>query len=193
MKLIPITNGKSFKSGTADSKDRRNKFRRKLMIDAMQPLRSLLRSLSSNSKDKTLFELVLKENIRRAFDRHEPDIDYCKLLLSKGKLPMTRTMSVKSEKPGSLLFLWKDNSGRRGSDWTDNLFVALHHRASSRWFFELDAAIRADCKFIMDVFSLEGQMVDVYAGFVAKGNVLVSTSTHLGVLQIKRMDLGLRA
>jgi hypothetical protein len=73
------------------------------------------------------------------------------------------------------------------------LFVALHHPASGRWIFELDAASRGDCKLNIDAYSLEGQMVDVYAGFVSSDNLSVSTSAYLGILQIMSMGLGLRA
>ena len=126
-------------------------------------------------------------------DRDEQEIDYRRLLVSKGKLPMTRSMSVLSQEPGHLRFSWNDNSGRRGTHCADRLFIALHHRASGRWIFELDAAERADCKLTIDAFSLEGQMVDVYVGFVSDDNLSVSTSAYLGVLQIKGMGLGLRA
>ena len=135
MKLIPITNATSWKSDSEPVKNIRFDFRRKLMIETMKPLESFLRDLSSNPEDSTLYELVLEENIRRAVDRDEQDIDYRRLLVSKGKLPMTRSMSVLSQSPGFLQFLWKDNSGRRGARWTDDLFIALHHRASGKMDF----------------------------------------------------------
>lgn len=193
MKLIPITNAGPWKSNPVSEKNTRYEFKLKLMIEAMKPLQPLLRELISNPDDNILYELVLQENIRRAVDRYAEEIDYSRLLISKGKLPMSRLMSVKSEEPGSLRFSWNDNSGRRGAYWTDSLFVALYHRASGRWFFELSAAIRLDCKFIMYAYSLEGQMADVYAGFVSNENLSVSTSAYLGVLQIKSVELGLRA
>ena len=193
MKLIPITNATSWKSDPEHVKNIRCDFRRKLMIETMKPLQPFLRDLSSNPDDSTHYELVLKENSRRAVDRDAEEVDYSRLLVSKGKLPMSRRMSVKSEEPGCLRISWNDNSGRRGADWTDELFIALHHRASGRWIFELNAAVRADCRVTIDAFSLEGQMVDVYAGFVSSDILSVSTSAYLGVLQIKSMGLGLRA
>ena len=96
---------------------------------------------------------------------------------------MSRRMSVKSEEPGSLQFSWNDNSDGRGAYWTDSLFVALYHRASGKWIFEMSAAICLDCKLIMYAYSLEGQMADVYGGFVSNDNLLISTSAYLGVLQ----------
>jgi hypothetical protein len=193
MKLIPITNATSWKSDPEPVKNIRCDFRRKLMIETMKPLQPFLRDLSSDPVDSTLYELVLEENMRRAVDRDEQDIDYRRFLVSKGKLPMTGLMSVISHEPGYLRFSWNDNSGRRGAEWTDDLFIALHHRASGRWIFELNAASRGDCKLTIDAYNLEGQMVDVYAGFVSSDNLSVSTSAYLGLLQIMSMGLGLRA
>jgi Family of unknown function (DUF6266) len=193
MKLIPITNAGSWKPDPEPVKNIRCDLRRKNMIETMKPLEPLLRDLSSSPDDNTLYDHVLEENIRRAFDRDEEDIFYRRLLVSKGKLPMTRHISVKSKSPGFLHFLWNDNSGRRGAHWTDDLFIALHHRASVRWIFELNAAIRGDCELTIDAYSLEGQMVDVYAGFVARDRLSVSTSAYLGVLQIMSMGLDVRA
>src|ERR1700759_4233032 len=121
MKLIPITNASSWKPDPEPVKNMRCDFRRKLMIETMKPLESFLRDLSSEMNDKTLYELVLKENTRRAVDHDAEEVDYSRLLVSKGKLPMTKRMHAISNEPGYLRISWNDNSGRRGAGWTDEL------------------------------------------------------------------------
>ncbi len=125
MKLIPITNASSWKSAPEHIKNIRCEFRRKLMIETMKPLVPFLRDLSSEIDDSTHYELVLKENSRRAVDRDAEEVDYSRLLVSKGKLPMSKGMSVISEEPGCLRFSWNDNSGRRGAYWTDEFVYRL--------------------------------------------------------------------
>ena len=195
MKLIPITNARTWKSEYVFKKCVNFKKKRMEMNIFMKTLGHLLSCLSVNPEDKTLYKLVLKENHGRAItgDPTALQIDYSRLIVSKGKLPMPKGLSAMSQEPGKLLFVWNDNSASRGTRKSDYLFVALFHRASQKWHFELNAALRSDCEFKMNSPSLEGQTVHIYAGFVSQDRQRVSTSVYLGERQIMRIGSFLRA
>ena len=194
MKLIPITNVNSWKPAPKAKKTSPYKMQREVMNEFMKPLRLFLRGICLNPRGSEHYKLVLKENLQRAFKCvYVREIDYSRILVSKGKLPLPRNISVKSRVPGALLFSWNDNSGRRGAYWTDYLFVALYHHHSGKWVFEMNEAIRSDCEFDMDVYGLEGQTVHIYAGFFSRDCDRVSKSVFLGKVKIISMVSGLRA
>jgi hypothetical protein len=195
VKLIPITTTRVWNPERELKKRFDLQMKRLVMTKCMKPLQYLLSCLNRNPKDTAHFKLVLKENIRRAFKGRYPAarIDYSRLIVSKGKLPIPPALTVSSAKPGQLVLTWNDNSGSRHALESDYLFVALFNRSSQKWLFEMDEAERSAGYFEMNANGFLGKLVHVYAGFVSGDSCRVSTSVYLGELQIMKDISCLRA
>ncbi len=103
-----------------------------LMSKFMRPLEDFMDQLNNVS-----FKKILKQNVRNCYtcDSTKLRIDYSKLVITQGILPLAPDISVSSPKEGKLLFRWTDDSGIGKSRADDQVFVAIYRRRAKKWMY----------------------------------------------------------
>jgi hypothetical protein len=147
----------------------------------MKPLHEFMKYLNITDIGK-----ILKQNIRYAFKSGYPNlrIDYSKLILSMGNLPIAPGISVSSPKAGKLEFCWTDNSGIGKALATDQVFVAVYSRESQRWIYKLNAACRSLGHCRIDIRPIRGKRIQTYIGFVSSDGKRISNSLFMGEVNV---------
>jgi Family of unknown function (DUF6266) len=154
-----------------------------LMTKFMRRLRKFMEEMQIVSTKK-----MLKENIRNAFrnDHYRFRIDYSKLVLSKGNLPIVPRMSVSSPKSGKLVFRWTDDSGIGRSRASDQLFIAIFNCRSKSWILKHNVTKRSAGICTIDIEPFGSKRLQIYIGFVSADGAKVSDSLYMGVVNVVR-------
>ncbi len=152
-----------------------------LMTRFMKPLHEFMKYLNIADMGK-----ILKQNIRHAFKAGYPNlrIDYSKLILSLGNLPVAPGISVSSPTSGKLVFCWTDNSGIGKALATDQVFVAVYNRESQRWIYRLNSACRSLGSCRIDIKPTRAKRVQTYIGFISSDGKRISNSLFTGEVNV---------
>lgn len=152
-----------------------------LMTRFMKQLHEFMKFLNITNTGK-----ILKQNIRHAFKAGYPilRIDYSKLILSLGNLPVAPGISVSSPTSGKLVFCWTDNSGIGKALATDQAFVAVYNRETQRWVYRLNTACRSLGHCRIDIKPTRGKRVQTYIGFISSDGKRVSNSLFTGEVNV---------
>jgi Family of unknown function (DUF6266) len=152
-----------------------------LMIKFMKPLEDFMDQLNNVS-----FKKILKHNIRNCYACDSPRlrIDFSKLVITLGILPLAPGISVSSPKEGKLLFRWTDDSGIGKSRADDRVFVAIYSRQAKKWVFKLDAGERSRAYCRIDVKWFNSKRMQTYIGFVSSDGMRASDSYYAGEVNV---------
>ncbi len=107
-------------------------------------------------------------------------IDFSKLIITQGILPLAPGISGSSPKEGKLLFRWTDDSGVGKSRADDQVFVAIYSRQAKKWVFNINAGKRSRGYCIIDLKWFNGKRLQTYIGFVSADGIWVSDSLLCG-------------
>ena len=153
-------------------------------------LRSMSEFLDQLYKNPTLkyfgFNKVFKDNVQNAVVGEHPryKVDYSKIILCKGTLPLAPDLSVSSPNNGELVFRWKDDSGIGDALATDEIFAVAIHQKTRSWSAELFQVSRKDRRCTMDVEIFRHHPVWVYIGFLSPDRSERSNSFCSGIVNI---------
>ncbi len=161
----------------------RYKFQLKTMLMAkfMKPLEDFIDQLNRVS-----FKKILKQNVRNCYGCDSPklQIDYSKLIITQGILPLAPGITVSSPKEGKLLFKWTDDSGIGKSRADDQVFVAIYSRKAKKWIFNPNAGQRSRGYCRIDVKWFNNKRLQTYIGFVSADGIWVSDSYYVGEVNV---------
>ena len=123
-----------------------------LVTQFLQPLAQFMNQFYKRIDGKMSgFNKVHAQNLQDAVKivRRCVQIDYARVILSKGRLPNPESYFVVSAEAGKILFNWWDNSGAGKALPGDEVFVAVYCEALNCWRFKLPCATRKAgcCKF----------------------------------------------
>ena len=108
-----------------------------LMTKFLRPLTELFNQTYRNSAvGMTCFNKAFSEN-RKAITGDYPalGIDYPRILLSKGKLPLGEPPTLSSPGKGKLMLTWKTGDGINQHLTRGRAFIAAYSEEFRRWIF----------------------------------------------------------
>lgn len=111
-------------------------------------------------------------------------VDYTKILLSKGSLPIATTPTAASTVAGKLAYTWIDNSGINSAAISDLAYVAAYNDDLKHWIFIQNAATRNAATYTLDVTPFSGKIVQTYIGFMTADRKKFSPSVYTGQVNI---------
>lgn len=153
------------------------------------PIGSLLNlGFKSAAVGKTGFNLASSHLISEGITGVYPDfeIDYAKVLFSKGALEGVWSVSAVSDPSGAIEVSWDDNSGLGTAKPTDKLVVLIYNPAKSRFVYTLEnGAVRsAGTDLITVPAHFAGDTVHVWLAFMSSDKNAFSTSMYVGEIVI---------
>jgi hypothetical protein len=108
------------------------------------------------------------------------EIDFTKLLVSKGPLPNVDDLSAELDDDHNLCFRWRDNTGSGKALRTDNTILVAYDPESMNGIYRTGTARRSDKEAVLHVSMLQGKEFHVYVGMMAANGRLVGDSRYLG-------------
>ena len=161
--------------------------RMKIIIKFLAPVSAFMNELYKEVPSKSFgMNKVFDVNCREAVigEYRKFKIDYSKLMLSRGKLAIPPGLSVSSPEHEFLVFRWTDDSGIGNAQAYDQAFLVVYNKESKCWAVQLNAAIRKDRRYIMNVDEFSGKLVHVYIGFVSLDLARTSDSVYMGEVRV---------
>jgi hypothetical protein len=122
---------------------------------------------------------VLKQAIKGEYPHFE--IDYPKVLFSKGDMPVTPNVSVKVS-DNLLEFEWDKNLLPPGCKGSDQAMFVAYCAETADLYNSVSAGARAHGKLSYELVRLKGkdQVFEIYFSFIAEDRKMVSDSVYLG-------------
>jgi hypothetical protein len=170
---------------SAAQKLQQNKF--KLIIQFFQPLKLLLNeTLKNTGGNKTTFNLAHSYNIRNAVLNNSTrlKIDYPRVMLVKGLLPMANKIAASASGAGELKFEWTRHTKNNIVYNPDSVWVAAYCEELKKWKYDPCIAQRKNRKCVLDVKEFSGKRVHTYIGFYSADRKQFSDSQYCGVVNI---------
>lgn len=110
-------------------------------------------SFSPYAIGKTAFNAAVSENMKTALVGDYPDIniDYSKVVLSKGELPSIKNSSVEKMGDNSIKFLWtRIDNYEKGYD-NDRAIILVYNSDNKSIIFKTNMGKRADCETSIEI------------------------------------------
>ena len=179
MRSHPGKRGKN--SGSKKQLEQQARF--KLMSDFLHPIQDLLNeTFGLRAKGMTGINKALSFNVVQAIMGASPNfaIDYSKVQVSRGSLPLVGSASCTSPAAGKLTFTWVDVDVEEG----DLVFVVAYSPDRNRWIYLFDAAPRTAKTCTLDVTGLSGSPMQTWLGIFSADGRKVSNSLYTGVVTV---------
>jgi len=186
-KGIPVIKAKPVRKNfevSALQQEQKAKFQ--LIMKFLQPLNELLnQTFKKSAVGMSGLNKALSEN-RNAVSRDYPAmaIDFSKVVLSKGKLPLGEPPTLISSEAGKLLLTWKTGDGINRLLTSGSAFIAAYCEEFNRWIFGQYTIADSVSSFMLEVAPFNGRNVQTYIGFISKGSQRFSESRYMGQISI---------
>jgi hypothetical protein len=189
-KGIPVIRSKPIrKNSTPTALQEQQRARFKLISGFLKPLSDLLKqTFEQSAVGMSWFNKALSEN-KSAITGNFPSItiDYPKIVLSKGRLPLGEPPSISSPETGRILLTWKIGDGieKDQKDLTaGSTFIAAYQEELNRWIFGQYAINDRITNCVLEVEPFGGKAVQAFIGFISKTSPKKSESRYMGVLNV---------
>ena len=158
---------------TPRQRDQRSRFG--LMARFLNAQRRLIRiGFRPFAVHMTSLNAALSHNIAVAITGDYPDylIDYSKVMLSKGDLPVMSQPVLSYADPFMVSLAWTDNSDSLGAHASDKLHLSLYYPETGKSLGFIACASRSDAHFAAVIpAEWAGRQVEVFAFFLAESGV----------------------
>ena len=137
---------------------------------------------------KTGFNMAIAHVIAEALIGTYPDfdIDYTKVLFSKGPLEVVWNTVATSTEPGEITLVWQDNTNLGTAKATDKVVILLYNPAKSKFVYKFenaaDRSAATDTIAVPEAFS--GDTLQVWVATMTPDKAIFSTSAHAGVVEV---------
>jgi hypothetical protein len=153
------------------------------------PISSLLnQGFKSQAVGKTGFNMASSHLISECITGVYPDfdIDYAKVLFSKGALEGAWSAGVTSSLVGQIELNWDDNSGFGTAKPTDKMVALIYNPAKSKFVYTLEnGAVRSAGSDIISMpAQFAGDTVHVWIAFMKSDKTSFSTSIYVGEIEL---------
>jgi hypothetical protein len=158
----------------------------KLMTGFLRPLTDLFNQTFRNSASgMTCYNKAFSEN-NQAITGEYPaiSIDYSRIVLSKGRLPLGEPPTISSPEEGKLLLNWKTGDGINMHLTSGIAFIAAYNEELNRWIAGQYPLSESHGSCMLDVSPFIGKSAQTYVGFISKSCKKVSQSRYMGVINI---------
>jgi hypothetical protein len=184
---IPVMRSKPVRKKTdvsVSQEQQRARFR--LMSDFLRPLTDLFnQTFKKSAVGMTCLNKAFSEN-KLAITGEYPAIaiDYPRIVLSTGRLPLGEPPSISSVEPGKILLTWRTDDGINRHLTSGSAFIAAYCEAFNRWIFKQYVIREAISSCVLDVVPFSGKTVQTYIGFISKGSRIISESRYMGPVDV---------
>ena len=186
-KGIPVIRSKPIrKNSTPSVFQEQQRARFKLISVFLKPLKELLKqTFGQSAVGMSWFNKALSEN-KSSITGNYPDIviDYPKIVLSKGRLPLGEPPSISSPETGKLLLTWKIGDGIDKDLTAGSAFIAAYQEELNRWIIGQYAINEGITSCILEVEPFASKAVQTYIGFISKNNLKKSESRYMGLVNV---------
>lgn len=158
-----------------------------LIVSFLRPFTSVLRFLFRDSAQKmTAFNAALKYNIGVAIKGAYPafEIDYTKVILSKGNLEGALNPVASSDVPATIKVNWADNTSEGNASADDNAVIIAYHPVLKKQVTTIVGTRVAGTANVVAPDAWSGSEVEVYFAFTNASNDELSDSVYLGSILI---------
>jgi hypothetical protein len=186
-KGIPVIRKKPVRKQTADTVlQKQHKAKFALMTKFLRPLTDLFNQTFRNSAiGMSCYNKAFSENSQAITgDYPAIGIDYPRIVLSKGRLPLGEPPTISSPGEGKLFLSWKTGDGINRYLTSGSAFIAAYSEELSRWIVGQYPISESQRSCMLDVSPFKGKSAQTYIGFISKGCKKVSESRYMGVVNI---------
>ena len=160
-----------------------------LVTGFLKPISSLVNlGYRTQASGMTGYNVATADMMAAAIIGNYPDfeIDYAKVLFSKGSLTGVFSVVTTSPNPGGVNLTWADNSGSGTGLATDKAVVLIYNPAKSAFVYNLNnGALRSGAaETIVLPAEFSGDTVQVWVAFMTPDKKTFSTSIHAGEILI---------
>ncbi|MBS1747471.1 MAG: hypothetical protein JST21_14990 [Bacteroidetes bacterium] len=133
----------------------------------------------SNGLDRVT-KILMNKALTGTFPDYQ--IDFSKVLISKGDLLLPQHATVSKMKGHRIYFSFTDNSNSGDTSSTDKVILVAYSKKLNQAIFSLDAGTRKDCEAVLKAPSLRGGEVETWIGFINEEETKVSNSVYTGCI-----------
>jgi len=186
-KGVPVIRSKPIRKNytpTALQEQQQAKF--KLISGFLRPLNDLLKqTFEQSAVGMSWFNKALSENMSAITGNYPAlTIDYSRIVLSKGRLPLGEPPAISSPEAGRILLTWKIGDGIDKDLTAGTAFIAAYQVELNRWIFGQYAINDGITSCILEVEPFTGKAVQTYIGFISKTCPGKSESRYMGLIDI---------
>lgn len=160
-----------------------------LVTGFLKPISSLVNlGYRTQASGMTGYNVATADMMAAAITGIYPDfeVDYTKVLFSKGSLTGVFSVVPTSPNPGEVNLAWADNSGSGTGLATDKAVVLIYNPAKSAFVYNLNnGALRsAAAETIILPAEFSGDTIQVWIAFMTPDKKTFSTSIHAGEIVV---------
>jgi len=156
------------------------------MSKFLRPLTDLLnQTYQKSALGMTCFNKAFSENSHAITGEYPGiSIDFPRISLSSGKLPMGVPPTLTPSESGKLLLSWKTGDGINRHLTSGRAFIAAYNEELGRWIFSQFDIGYGGSSCVLDVDPFRGKPAHIYIGFISIGIHKISESRYMGLLNI---------
>jgi hypothetical protein len=186
-KGIPVIRSKPVrKNNNVSILQEHQRARFRMLIQFLRPLTDLLnQTFQKSAVGMSCVNKAFSEN-KLAITGDYPSfvIDYSKIILSKGRLPLGEPPTLVSPETGRLLLAWRTGDGINQLLTAGSAFIAAYCEEFNRWIFGQNVILDGVNSFMLDVTPFQGKQVHSYIGFISGGRKKFGESRYMGQINI---------
>ena len=159
----------------------------KLAAGFVKTIASLVAISFSDSRIKTTSRNSALSNVlQQAITGDYPDlrIEYSKVLMANGTLPLTVNPTATSTAPGVINFSWKDNTGWGKAKATDQPILIAFCEGLNACSFIVSDALRSAQMASLSAKLFSGQEVHTWISFLSENGKDVAISSYTGTVTV---------
>jgi hypothetical protein len=107
-------------------------------------------------------------------------LNYAKVLISQGKLPVAENATAVADESGNIHFTFTDNSDTGTASGNDKIIAVAYAEALQQAVFSLNAGLRKDGEAVLNASVFKGYEVETWIGFLSNDETNASDSVWTG-------------
>jgi hypothetical protein len=112
------------------------------------------------------------------------ELDYTKVLISRGDLPGAEGATAASKVAGKIAFSWNNNSGIGKSKPGDKAILVAHCPELAQSIYITAGDTRSTGTQVMDAAHFSGKEVHTYIGFISEDEKDIADSIYTGAVTV---------
>lgn len=158
-----------------------------LVLHFLQPIISLIMlGFKAYAVKKTGYNAAMSYNIKNAVSGTYPSyqLDYSKVLFSRGDLPGALNADAVSTEAGKVTFTWSDNSGTGKASSGDKALLLVYCVEMKLAIFTTGSALRSAATETLLVTEFSGQEVETWMAFISQDGKDLASSVYTGKITV---------
>jgi hypothetical protein len=110
------------------------------------------------------------------------ELDYSKVLISRGNLLGARNAGVRMDADGIITFTWINNAGAGGAKTSDRAIIVAYCPELKQSRYAITTASRSSSTVSMPAAAFSGYPIHTWLGFIAENEKAIANSVYAGAL-----------